>query len=346
MKFIYTIMLLMISQLILAQEQTLKSIHVENLELPRVYLLDGVAEATNRTTISAQTSGQVARILFDVDNLVNRGDVIIELKDSQQKAALVQAKAGLKAAEAQRRATQNEYSRIKGVYDKKAVAKSKLDQAVANRNKARANYDAAVAAVNQAEEQLGYTRIKAPYTGIVTERLIEVGEIAQPGQRVMSGISMDKMRINVKVPQNLVQTIRVFQKASVELGEQWIEAEKLTIYPVADQTTNTFKVRLDLPKGTTDIFPGMWVKTAFVTGTHESLVIPLQSVVYRSEVVGVYVINGEGNVRLRHIRPGQKVNDDKIVVLSGLEAGELVALDPVAAVVLLKQQRKERLSHE
>ena len=81
------------------------------------------------------------------------------------------------------------------------------------------------------------------------------------------------------------------------------------------------------------------MKTAFVTGLKKELVIPAGSVVYRSELTGVYVSGTQGRIGFRQVRVGRETGDGQITVLSGLDAGERVALDPVAAVVRLKAQR-------
>lgn len=327
-------------------DEALDSAPVAQVDLPRVYRLDGVAEAVSRSTVSAQTSGRVVEIGFDVDDYVRAGDLIVRLDDSQQRAAVAQAEANLRSASAQRLDADNEYTRIKGVFDKGAVSQSDMDKVSAARKRARAGEHAAEAAVQQAREELDYTEIRAPYNGIVTERLIEVGETAQPGRALMSGLSLDKMRISVDVPQNLVESIRRQRKAQAQIAGQWVLADDVTVFPVADPRSDTFKVRLELPDGTDGVFPGMYIKVGFVSGVDRGLVIPLSAVVVRSEVVGVYVIAADGEVRFRHIRTGSAAGPEHVRVLSGLSEGELVATDPVRATIALKSQRSKQAGNE
>lgn len=324
----------------------LDAAEVAQVELPRVYRLDGVAEAVNRSTVSAQTAGRVTEVKFDVDDYVRAGDVIIRLEDTQQQASVDQARANLDAAIAKRQDAEKEFNRIKGVFAKGAVAKAELDKVTAVRKQARAGEQAARAALEKSEQEREYTRIRAPYNGIVTERLIEVGETAQPGRAVMSGISLDDMRVSVDVPQNLIDSIRREGEAQVEIDDKWIVAEDITVFPVADPRSDTFKVRLRLPAGIQGVFPGMYLKVGFVAGSDRRLVIPLSAVVLRSEVVGAYVVDDDGNVRFRHIRLGSPAGPGQVSVLSGLTAGERVATDPVAATIRLKAQRRARSNHE
>jgi len=329
-----------------AAGEPLETVAVTRADLPHVYRLDGVAEAISRSTVSAQTSGRVLEVNFDVDDYVRQGDVIVQIEDSQQQASVRQAEANLRAAAAGRQDAETEYTRVKGAFDRQAVPKADMDKADAGLKQARAAEEAAEAALHKAQQDLEYTRVKAPYNGIVTERLAEVGEMVQPGTRLMSGLSLDNMRIAVDVPQNLIESIRSKGKAQAQINGRWVMAEDVTVFPVADPRSDTFKVRLQLPRGVEDVFPGMYVKVGFVAGSQPSLVIPLSAVVLRSEVVGVYVLNGEGQVYFRHVRLGSPAGPDHVSVLSGLDEGEQVATDPVAAGILLKRQRQARLGHE
>jgi RND family efflux transporter MFP subunit len=324
----------------------LATVPVTRAELPRIYRLDGVAEAIHRSTVSAQTSGRVVEVNFDVDDYVRQGDVIVVLEDHQQQAGVRQAEANLKATIARQRDAQQEFARIEGTFAKGAVSQAEMDRVTAALQQARAGRQAAEAALQQAQQELEYTRVKAPYNGIVTERLIEVGETAQPGRHLMSGLSLDSLRISVDVPQNLVGSIRAERKAQAEIAGKWVAAEEVTVFPVADPRSDTFEVRLGLPAGTEGVFPGMYVKVGFVAGTEQRLVIPLSAVVLRSEVVAVYVVNAEGEVHFRYIRLGSSAGPDHVGVLSGLAEGELVATDPVAAGILLKAQRTARVDNE
>jgi len=329
-----------------AISEPLATATVERVEVPRVYRLDGLVEAMHQSTVSAQTSGQVTQVAFDVDDLVHAGDVIVVIEDAEQAASLASARANLAAAQAQRAEADKEYERIKRVFEKQVVSKSAMDKATSARESARAQVDVAKAALAQAQQQLAYTQVRAPYTGIVTERFVEVGETASRGQQLMSGISLEQLRVNVDVPQSLINSVRKEQDAMVQINGTWVPVEKITIFPVADRATDSFRVRLDLPEGIEGVFPGMYVKVALKVGQRSALVVPHTAVVFRSEVIGVYVLDGQGRVSLRHVRLGTPLPDTRYTILSGLDAGETVALDPQAAVVILKEQRKEAAAHE
>jgi RND family efflux transporter MFP subunit len=319
--------------------ESLESVTLAYQTTVRGYLLDGTVEAVNRSTITAQTGGQVEKILFDVDDYVEKGALVVQIKNTEQRAQAAQAEADVKSAAARLQEAQDEYRRIEGVFKKSLVSQSAMDKAETALRAARASHESAQARLAQAQEQLSYTLIRAPYSGIVTRRHLEVGEVASPGQPLISGISLDQLRVTVDVPQSLVQHVRKSGEALIHMNDgASLKAARITVFPFADPASNSFKVRLGLPEVSTPLFPGMFVKVEFHAGSREQLLVPSRSLVYRSEVTGVYVIGEGGKISFRFVRLGNKT-DAGIPVLAGLEAGERIALDPIAAGALLKQQR-------
>ena len=323
----------------IAAEEQVTTAAAELVTIPREVWLDGNVEAVNQSTISAQTGGEVQQVLFDVDDYVEKGKLIVRLKDTEQKAQLIKAEGAMNEVEARLKETKDKHARIKGVFSKKLVSQADMDGATAELKAAEARFSSAKAGLEQAREQLGYTNISAPYSGIVTRRHIQVGEIAQPGKPLMTGISLDLLRVLVDVPQSVVTAVRRLGKAWIKLPAiGTVTATRITVFPFADHTSNTFKVRIDLPRDVPGLFPGMFVKTAFALGEREVLAIPENAIVHRGEVTGVYVVNEAGRISFRHIRPGNRLPGGLITVLAGLDKGEKVALDPIGAGVILKRQ--------
>ncbi len=334
----------LITQIGAAAELPFETGEVARRVVMREHLLDGTVEAVKEATISAQTSGRIVELLYDVDDFVPPGSVVVRFRDTEQRARFKQAEASLEEATARHNEAKKEFDRIEDVYAKKLVSKSQMDSATAALKAAKARLDAAKAALGAAEEQLEYTRVRAPYGGIVTARHVEVGEVARVGQPLISGVSLNRLRANVNVPQRLINRVREHGRARViltEQGEQSVDAEKLTFFPYADERSNTFKVRVELPEGVKGLFPGMFVKVAFTTGEKVQLVVSEKAVVYRSEVTGVYVVNPDGRVALRQVRVGRKTADDMIEVHAGLSEGERVALEPIRAGVYVKKRAAE-----
>ena len=321
-----------------AAEIPLSTLTVQYETAPRERVFDGTVEAVNQATVSAQTSGRVAEIFYDVDDFVEAGAPIMRFTDTEQRAALGSARAALEEAQARAAEADSEYARIAAMFENETVARARFEQARANRDAAAARLESARAGVTHAEQQLQYTLVRAPYAGIVSRRHVEVGEIVRPGAPLMSGLSLEQVRVVVDVPQSMLEPIRGIGKANVYIGEgKPIAVESLTFFPVADPATNTFRVRASLPAAGVTLYPGTFVKIGFVVGETKRLLLPATAIVRRSEVTAVYVVGAEA-VALRQIRIGRSYGEN-IEVLAGLEAGEAVAVDPVAAGVYLQQQR-------
>ncbi len=294
--------------------------------MTRERTFDGLTEAVKQATVSAQVTGRITEINFDVDDFVPKGEVILRFRDKEQRAAVDAAQARFDEASA-------EHKRVSDLLERKLVARAAFDKAEAALKAARAELD-------RAQEQLDNTVVRAPYAGIVTKRHVEVGETANVGQALVTGLSLEDVRVTVDLPQDMVGVVRERGQARVvftHLGGDGIAAESITVFPYADPASHTFRTRVELPAGLQGVYPGMFAKVSFVTEEVQRLVVPASAVVHRSEVTAVYVVDSEGRVGFRQVRLGH-ATDDSVIVLAGLSEGERVALDPTAAAVYLKQQ--------
>lgn len=323
-----------------AAEPSLETVVVQPEQALRVRTWDGVVEAVNQATLSAQTGGRVVELPFDVNDYVEAGQVVVRFTDVEQQSGQRRAEADLKAAEANWAEAEAAWKRVADLVERQLVARSQFDEATARRDAARAQLDAARAAVREAGEQVDYTVIRAPYSGIVTERHVEIGETVRPGQPLVSGISLGRLRVNVEIPQGEVAAIRRQAEAAVLLADgSSVRATRVTVFPYADPKTHSFSVRVDLPEAETGLQPGMTVKTVFKLGEAERLLVPVTALVRRSEVTAVYVVGADAGIALRQVRAGHRYGD-RIEILAGLEAGERIALDPVAALGAITAQRQ------
>jgi RND family efflux transporter MFP subunit len=304
---------------------------VERLPAARERSWDGVVEAVHQATLSAQTGGRVLELPYDVNDYVEAGEVVVRFTDVEQQSGQRRAQANLSAAQAAFNEAEADFRRISEVFGRQLVSRAQYDQSVARRDSARAQLDAARAAVREAGELVDYTVVRAPYSGILTERFVEVGETVGPGQPLVAGLSLDRLRVQVEVPQSDIAAIRRHGRAWVVLGDgRRVEAEQVIVFPYADPLTHSFRVRLELPEADTGLQPGMTAKVAFMLDRGERLGIPVSALVQRSEVTAVYVVDDAGRVVLRQIRPGHRFND-QVEVLAGLSDGERIAADPLAA---------------
>lgn len=324
-----------------AKPTELSTIVVVPERVPLELLWDGVVEAVNQATLSAQTSGRVVELPYDVDDYVPAGAVVVRFTDVEQQSGRKRAEALVASAEAASKSAEADYARLSEIYARKLIAKADLDKATERRDASRAALDSARAAVREAGQAVDYTVIRAPYSGIVVQRHVQVGESVRPGQPLISGVSLGQLRVNVNVPQSDIEAIRQHKQAAVVLDvatDKRVAAKAVVLFPYADPQTHSFKVRLELPEQETGLNPGMTVKTAFVIGDADRLLVPVTALVQRSEVSGIYIVGPNHAVTLLQVRLGHRFGD-RIEVLSGLAAGTRIATDPVAASLVVAASR-------
>ncbi|EKE76132.1 efflux RND transporter periplasmic adaptor subunit [Gallaecimonas xiamenensis] len=279
--------------------------------------LEGLVEASNSATVSAQTSGRVAQVLVDVGDQVPAGAVILRIHALEQSQALDRAKASLAASQAALTQARQEWQRVSSLVAQKLLPQAELDKARASLDSASAGAKAAKAAVATADEQLAYTEIKAPYSGVVSARLVEPGELVLPGTPLMSGFDPASLRLHLDLPASLASAARQYQWARVA-GQA---PDKLLFFPTADGQSGTVRLRLQLGPAFAAM-PGQWLKVVVKVGEHQGLLVPKRLVKRQGELQLVRMAGGSW----RAVRLGAALGD-QLEVLSGLGAGEELADD-------------------
>ncbi len=344
-RIIFTLTIVMVAPLAnAAPNLSIETLQVVSEVMPRERIWNGTVEAVNQSTVSAQTSGRVARINYDVNDFVPKDAVIVRFTDTEQNAALRIAKATVEEAEARLDEAGLEFQRIESMFENQTISKARFDQAKANNAAAEARLNAARSGVTAAEEQLEYTVVRTPFAGIVAERYVEVGELVTPGQPIMKGLSLQLLRVNVDIPQSMFNAVREIGKAYIYADDQRIVAQSLTFFPIADSITNSFTVRVNLPEDSTALLPGMYVKVGFVVGQTQRLLVPYNAVVRRSELTAVYILT-DNQVTLRQVRLGRRY-DSRIEILAGVSESERVATNPVEAGIFLKEHNAAAIGDE
>jgi len=315
-----------------AADLPFETLNVESRAVPETRWFDGTVEAVKKTTVSAQISSRIIEIGFDVGDFVEAGQVIARFNPAEPAAAVLQAEASHSEAIATRIGAKKEFSRLKKLYADRTVSRSQFDNAAVNLDAAKAREAAASAALGKAREHLQYTEVKAPYSGLVTARYVELGELANPGQKLMSGVSLDELRVSTSVPQRFANSIRKAGIARIidDTGTI-VDSSQLTVFPIANVVNHTVNVRAALESNSANLFPGMLVRVGFQTGESIRIQIPESALVKRGELVGVYRLTDNDQVRLLHVRTGRIDAESGVEIVSGLLPGDRIAVDALSA---------------
>lgn len=308
---------------------------VEMRDVDLTYSSEAVVEAVRQSTVAAQIAGRVVEIRFDVGDFVQKGDVLVRIDERAATQAVEVSQAQVAEAEAALRNARANYERSRQLFAQRFISQAALDKAEADYKAAAARVAGLLAGAGQVATERSFATIVAPYSGIVSARHVELGEMAVPGKPLMTGFDPGTLRVVANVPQARIAAISQGGKARIEIPSynRWIDVKKITVVPAADPHTHTTLVRLKLPGDVRGIYPGVFARAHFVTGVASRLLVPRAALVRRSEVTAVYVLSEDGQPRLRQVRLGTASDENAVEVLSGLGAGERVALEPVKAVI-------------
>lgn len=323
-----------------ASAQTdLQTATAQLVSVPVMHQFQGVIEAVNKSQVAAQISGRIVDLPFEVGDSVAAGQVIARITQAETQSGAEAAIAQLSEAQTTLDEAQRQYDRVAALYDKRLVAKAQLDTARQARDAARARTDAAQAQVDAAKTRLEYTEIVAPYSGVVIERLVSVGETVMPGTPLMTGIALEQLRVRVKVPQSRIATISNAQTANLTNQGSEVALGTARFVPSAEPSGQGFTYLYDIPQQTAQtLLPGMLVEVKMPGAPQTSLVVPDSSVAQRGELRGVYAIDADTQaLSFRRVRVGRLTSQGREID-AGLLEGELIALDPVAAAITYKEQ--------
>lgn len=327
-----------------ATAEPLATMVAQSRETDLTYAAEGLVEAVRQSTVSAQISGRIKEVMFDVGDAVKKGQVLVRIDEAEVGQALAESRAVLAQAEAGLANAKANYERTRQLFAKNFVSQAALDKAEAEFKAARSQMEARRAGAGIATTTRSYATVVAPYSGVVAARHVELGEMVAPGKPLMTGFDPQDLRVTASIPQYKLNQVRdrILKQAAAAIVEfpslnKQVTATAVSFQPAADARTHATRVRMELPPGIKDVYPGMFARAHFVIGRGFKLLIPAASVVRRSEVTAVYVVATNGAVQLRQLRLGEpSAGGSEIEVLAGLTAGERVALDPVKAGILLK----------
>ena len=303
---------------------------------------DGVVEAVRQSTLSAQVPGAIVALSVKAGDRVQAGQelVRIDARAANQNAAASVAQ--VEAARAAVNVSAKEYERQKQLFQKQYISQSALDRALAQSQAADAQLKALQAQSNAAQTQSRFFVINAPYTGIVSEVPVALGDMAMPGHPLLVMYDPLALRVTAAVPPGASASAEAAASIQFEIpglvpAQGFMTPTLVKLLPTVDAATHTAQIRLSLPGTLKGVTPGMfarvWIPASAAglpAAAAERLYVPASSVVRRAEMTGVYVVNGQGRPVLRQVRLG-RAQGDRIEVLSGIDKGDKVAADPQAA---------------
>jgi RND family efflux transporter MFP subunit len=298
---------------------------------------DGVVEAVRQTVVAAQVAGAVVAIEVKAGDVVKAGQVLARIDARAAEQNVAASDAQVQSARATLEAATKEFDRQKQLYEKNYTSQAALERAEAQFKATQAQVAAQLAQAGAARAQSGFFVVKAPYGGVVAEVPVVLGDMALPGRPLLTMYDPAALRVTAAIAQTDVVRLAPGRPIKIQLpglpaDRQWVTPTHVTMLPTADPGTHTAQIRLELPQGIEPVVPGTFARVwlPLLGGTTPRLYIPATAVVRRAEMTGVYVLDANGHPVLRQVRLGPAA-DDTVEVLTGVTAGERVAVDPQAA---------------
>jgi RND family efflux transporter MFP subunit len=297
--------------------------------------VDAVVEAVRQATLSTQVPGAVVSLLVKAGDKVRAGQELARIDARVAQQQVVGSTAQLEAAQAQLKVATRELERQQQLFQKQYISQGALDRAQAQWEAAQAQVQALQAQTRMTQAQTGFFIVQAPFTGVVSDVPVTLGDMAMPGRPLVVMHDPSALRVTANVAQALMpsspaaaQAVRYEvmgqQPARSSVQVQWL--------PTVDATTHTVQLRIALPANTAGVAPGMFARVWLPepSGGHavgQRVQVPQRAVVRRAEMTGVYVLDAQNKPRLRQVRLGASQND-QVEILSGVAPGDKVVLDP------------------
>lgn len=286
----------------------------------------GQIEASQFANISTRTMGYVTKIYVKVGDKVKKGQALIHINNEDMEARKAQAKAALNQAQARFSISEKNFERFKTLYEQNSASQRELDEMKMQYEIAQAQVESARQVQNEIDAMLMYSNIKAPFNGVVTSKNVNVGDMANPGQVLMSLETPGRYLATAMVPESQIALVKPEDTVKV-----YVKSSDLSMTGVVNEvsTSSQFsggqylvKIKLlDTPK--LSLYTGMFVSTAFSGGaaSQGQILIPREVLVKKGGLEGIYTVSSSDTAILRWLKLGRTMGD-QIEVLSGLAADE------------------------
>jgi RND family efflux transporter MFP subunit len=303
-------------------------------EAGQTLALPGTLQGNVQAPISARASGYLRRWHKDIGSRVNKGDLLAEIDAPEIDQQLSQAVAARQQAASSLALATSTMERWEALRKKDAVSQQELDERRSGAAQARANLAAADANVERLRQTAGFKRVIAPFSGVITRRNVDVGDLIDAGGgagRMMFVLAQtDPLRVTVNVPQTYSQLVKQGQEVTItqsELRGQTFRGQVARTAASIDAATRTMQIEVTLPNKDGVLLPGAYVQVLLPLQASKAMTIPTNALMMRGEGVRVAVLDAESRVRLKTVKVGRNYGES-VEVIDGVSPGDKLVLNP------------------
>jgi len=273
----------------------------------------GTVRPHRQADVSAKLTGRVLQMLAVPGRRANEGDLLAEIDAGELRASAERARTARDQAK-------RDLDRTAALLPAHAISQSEYEQA-------QARYRGSAASTDEAERMLANAEVRAPFTGMITRKDMDPGDLAMPGKPLFAMEDSARLRLESHVAESLAGAMKTGDKIRVTVDAAGADLEGVVaeISPSADAGSHTFLVKIDLPSH--DLLrAGQFGRALIPRGRHRSLDVPESAVMMRGQMEMAFVLE-RGAARMRLVRTGQR-DGGRVEILSGLDAGETLLVAP------------------
>jgi RND family efflux transporter MFP subunit len=292
-------------------------------DIAPVTMVPGTVVSRNDARLSAEVEGRLTMVA-DVGTRVVSGDPVARIEDTTLRLRNAELKAQVTRAQARLTYLESEVKRFARLTESNLAAATQYEQAQSDRDVAQGDLDVARAQLDQNEDQLARTALRAPFDGVVVERLMTPGERVTDGGAVVRLVDQQTLEVIARAPLDYFPYVRPGQKIALRAGERTTTARVRTVVAVGDENTHQFELRLDLEE--TQFQVGQTLRVSIPTSdVREALTVPRDALVLRPEGQSIFVVDDNDQAQQVNVTVGVGQGAD-IEVLGSVAPGDRVVI--------------------
>ena len=310
--------------------QFVRTTTVQAAGASQTLVLPGTLQGYVQAPIAARAGGYLRRWTKDIGSRVQQGELLAEIESPELDQQLSQAIAARNQTAASLELAKSTVERWEALRKRDAVSQQELEERRSGYNQARANLAGADANVERLRQLESFKRVVAPFSGVITRRNVDVGDLIDSNKPLFLLSQTDPLRVYVNVPQSSAQLVRAGQTAVVtqaELRGRTFKGQVARTSGSIDTASRSMQVEISLPNRDGALLPGAFVNVELAAAPSGALTVPSNALLFRSQGALVAKVDGGGTVRLQPVRLGRNLGES-IEVLDGLQGSESLVLNP------------------
>lgn len=309
-------------------EVPVAGLRLEPGEFNEVLTVTGIIEARHRSLLSSETGGRVIRWEAEIGDLLEAGDVILQLDDELAKLGLQQAEANLESARVSAEKHERDWKRFQELQQNGDMSGNEFESATLARAGAQALLVAAEATVGIVRRSLKETRISMPYKGRLSAKMIEVGQSLMPGTPVAEVVQINLVKLKVGIPEEEIVNIHPGQKVMVHTvgwQDREFSGQITAVGVAADMATRLFPIEVQIPNLEGALIPGMAASGEIILRSYPNAIcMPRNAIKFTNNRATAFFVN-DGRAQQKQIETGAST-DGMVMIDKGAEPGDIAVV--------------------